>query len=192
MVVGLVDLTSPMWSNLVWYTGTGTGTGSSASSGGGSNSNPSHHSSQQSHPSQHQPFNNNGNNSSGGSGTIHPYHQQSRMRHSSSISSSSEFTSVSQQVPNVGGAAAQKMPQSVSSRSPSRSGSDKEPDRVSSNASHDTRKMSVGSLASSIRRGGGSGRNLGVSPHLVQSRESFQIALDNPVPLYFWKMNANI
>ncbi len=165
----------------------GTGTGSSASSGGGSNSNPSHHSSSQhSHPSQHHQFNNNANNS-GGSGNFlpPPYPQQSRMRHSSSISSSSEFTSVSQQVPNIGGAlATKKMPQTRSSHSPSCSGSDKEPDRVSSNTSLDVRKMSIGSKASSNKKGD-EAAHLGVAPHLVQSRESFQIALDNPVPLYF-------
>jgi len=172
----------------------GTGTGSSASSGGGgSNSNPSHHSSHHSHPSssshnQHyQQYNNNGNNSSGSSILPPPPYQPqlSRMKHSASISSSSEFTSVSQQVPNVCGAVAtKKMPQSVHSKSPSRSGSDKEPDRGSCNPPFESRKISVESLASAARKGPKEG-HLGVAPHLVQSRESFQIALDNPVPLYF-------
>ena len=145
---------------------TGTGTGSSASSGGGSNSNPSHH----------QQFNSNNGNNSGGSKTMQPFYPQSRMRHSSSISSSSEFTSVSQQVPMASGNVQLLGPTTLShqNQSSSRSGSDKEPDRVSPYTSNDTLKRS------SPLVGRDRGGHLGVTALLGQSRESFQQALDNP------------
>lgn len=139
-----------------------TGSGSSASSTSNSNHSP--------HP-QH---NSNSNNGSGGGGsgsgyTAQPYQGNSRMRHSSSISSSSEFTSVSQQVPgDVGNHTIPTPPKGIiQNHSPSpRSGSDKELDRVS------VRSVRLGAS----RRG----RRLGVAAHLAQSRESFQLALDNP------------
>ena len=134
------------------------GTGSSASSSTGASN--SHHSSSVPSPHQPPPYNSNMNNGSSGGGYIQPYQPKSRMRHSSSISSGSEFTSVSQQVPG-----SHLVPPAPQNQSSSHSGSDREPDRVS--------VQRAGVLAQGRRQ-------LGVAAHLAQSRESFQQALDNP------------
>ena len=70
--------------------------GSHGSSASSSASSSNHHHSSSSHSNQQQrPHSDNSNTNNRTNGSIHPY--QARMRHSSSISSSSEFTSVSQQ-----------------------------------------------------------------------------------------------
>ncbi len=143
-----------------------TGTGSSASSSGNSQSQPSG-SSRHTHSPQQQQKQQLCNSNSNNGGINHQ--SKSRMRHSNSMSSSSEFTSVSQQVPSQ----LKQMPGShltvqnlqYHQSNSSRSGSDKELDRVS---------------IQSTKQFKPSRRELGVAAHLVQSRESFQQALDNP------------
>ena len=106
------------------------------------------------HPSSSslpRPSSDNSNANNRSNGAVHPY--QPRMHHSTSMSSSSEFTSVSQQRP---------LPQPNKMQS----FSDREPDRMS--------------IRSGRFSGTGSEGNLGVAANLAQSRESFQQALDNP------------
>ena len=174
-----------------------TGTGSSASSSGASSS---HHQSQPGGGGIPPTYSNSNSNNGSGTGSgggrsagyIQPYQPNSRMRHSSSISSSSEFTSVSQQIPGGNGhlIVPPTMPTGLmkgggGGGAGSHSGSDKEPDRVSGTAR--SRRTSGGSAGSrgavGMGRGGavgGRGPGLGVAGHLAQSRESFQQALDNP------------
>lgn len=114
----------------------GRGSGSSGSSSTGASNSHSHQSSSHS-PHQSQNYNSNNMNNSTGGGSNHsgsykqlsPYQQNSLMRRSASISSSSEFTSVSQQVP--GARLVVPSPPQQQHQSSSRSGSDKETDKTS-------------------------------------------------------------
>ncbi|XP_064385358.1 segment polarity protein dishevelled homolog DVL-3-like isoform X2 [Halichondria panicea] len=97
---------------------------------------------------QQRPSSGNSNSNNRGNMAVHPYNPN--IRRSPSISSSSEFTSVSQQ----------QMPPPPPYQHPQGVGVFVEPDRVSVRSDH------IG--------------NLGVTAHLANSRESFQQALDNP------------
>ena len=120
------------------------GTSSRGSSG---SSSASASNSQQSR--QHRPSSGNSNSNNRGNMAVHPF--QPNMRRSPSITSSSEFTSVSQQPP---------MPQPPVNEQSSLRSFRQEPDTIS------VRSDRIG--------------NLGVAAHLANSRESFQQALDNP------------
>ena len=74
----------------------------------------------------------------------------------------------------------QAMAPPVQNHSSSRSGSDREPDRVSQTHARTPPRGPVrsGSANAGFPRAGG--KTLGVPAHLAQSKESFRQALDNP------------
>lgn len=123
------------------------GYGASSRGSSGSSSNASGSNSQQSRP--HRPSSGNSNSNNRGNMAVHPF--QPGMRRSPSITSSSEFTSVSQQP---------SMPPPPLNEHSSIHSFHQEPDKIS------VRSDRIG--------------NLGVAAHLANSRESFQQALDNP------------